>query len=433
MIFAYHDQTKHSYFSVREGSHRLDWSLQPTPYKRYERTLKRFAFDLEDDEDRFLYHIGGINAQKHYPEVSYYLRMNPAAGALYPNELYVQIRGVAGKPDGIYHYEAFSSALRLLYPLHEDEGLEALVGERRPIKGYLFLLSMVPWRSAWKYRLRAFRYCLLDGGHLLGAIEMAALLKPHATRICYKIDHERLNRHFGFEQQEYMLSAAVVGVPMREAAQPKVPVHPLPSADATDTFMPTPEIVAAYRESLKQQACKRQLRAPSFDFVPSRLQEAIFRRRSTRAFAPEAISKGQLHYLESILAQPILSDCDEEVSVYVIVNRVLQMPCGIRLHGAYLRYGDFSQQAGYLALEQYHLARDGALAFVMTSRGRHYQALYQKVGLIGQRLYLAATYLGLGCSGIGAYYDDEVCDFLGLDAQEEMVLYMMAIGRELEK
>ncbi len=433
MMFSYHDQTKHSYLSVRQGAHQLDWSMQPTPYKRYEKKLRRFAFDLEDAEDRFLYHIGGINAQKSYPGVTYYLRMNPAAGALYPNELYVQIRGVAGKQDGIYHYDVFSSALTLLYPLHEGEGLEALVGERYPIKGYLFLLSMVPWRSAWKYRLRAFRYCLLDGGHLLGAIEMAALLKPHATRMIYRIDHHALNRHFGFLQQEYMLSAAVVGVPMRKHGLPKLPSQPLPYADATDTFMPTPEIVTAYHESLQLQACKRQLHAPTFDFESLRLQEAIVRRRSTRAFAPEAISKGQLHYLESIIAQPILSDCDEEVAVYVIVNRVLQMPSGIRLWGNYLRYGDFSARVGYLALEQYHLARDGALALIMTSRGTNYQALYQKAGVIGQRLYIAATYLGLGCSGIGAYYDDEVCDFLGLDAKEEMVLYMMAIGRELEK
>jgi hypothetical protein len=39
---------------------------------------------------------------------------------------------------------------------------------------------------------------------------------------------------------------------------------------------------------------------------------------------------------------------------------------------------------------------------------------------------VAAQYMQIGCSGIGAYYDDEVNDFLGND---EMVLYALAIGK----
>ena len=125
-------------------------------------------------------------------------------------------------------------------------------------------------------------------------------------------------------------------------------------------------------------------------------------------------------------AQPVLSDCDEEVNVYVVVNRVLDMPLGLYKEGSYLKYGDFAQKAGYLSLEQYNLSTQGALAFFMTSSGKNYQALYQKAGIIGHRLYIAANYLGLGASGIGAYYDDEVNAFIEND---EMVLYAFAIGK----
>jgi hypothetical protein len=38
---------------------------------------------------------------------------------------------------------------------------------------------------------------------------------------------------------------------------------------------------------------------------------------------------------------------------------------------------------------------------------------------------LASNYLDIGCSGIGAYYDDEVCEFL---QEQTMVLYALAIG-----
>lgn len=62
----------------------------------------------------------------------------------------------------------------------------------------------------------------------------------------------------------------------------------------------------------------------------------------------------------------------------------------------------------------------------LTSKAQNYQPLYQKAGIIGQRLYIAANYLGIGCSGIGAYYDDEVNAFVG---NGEMVLYALAIGK----
>ena len=82
--------------------------------------------------------------------------------------------------------------------------------------------------------------------------------------------------------------------------------------------------------------------------------------------------------------------------------------------------------AGYLCLEQYNLAEFGAVTFFLTSSASNYQALYQKAGIIGHRLYIASNYLGIGCSGIGAYYDDEVNAFLEND---DMVLYALAIGK----
>ena len=47
-------------------------------------------------------------------------------------------------------------------------------------------------------------------------------------------------------------------------------------------------------------------------------------------------------------------------------------------------------------------------------------------GTVGQRLYLAAQVQGIGASGIGAYYDEEVREFL---ETEEKILYAFAIGR----
>lgn len=82
-MFWYHKKTKHSYSSVRSNPNQLSWENQPGTYKNYPDSYPQFKLDLDRKEDRFLYYIAGLSAKKTYPEVEYYLRINPSAGALY--------------------------------------------------------------------------------------------------------------------------------------------------------------------------------------------------------------------------------------------------------------------------------------------------------------------------------------------------------------
>ena len=126
----------------------------------------------------------------------------------------------------------------------------------------------------------------------------------------------------------------------------------------------------------------------------------------------------------SVLNQPISSDCDEEVDIYYVINRVEGCFLGLYKNGIQIKTGDYSSKAGYLCLEQ-DLGKSSAVTFFLTTKSKNYQEAYQKAGIIGHRLYLASNYLGIGCSGIGAYYDDEVCEFV---EDTTMVLYALAIG-----
>jgi len=402
----------------------LAWEDQPSTYKNYPESYKKCKLDLDNAEDDFLYHIAGLTAKKTYPGGEYSLRINPSAGALYPNELYFQVRGVEGVENGIYHYEVSSSSITLLQKIVDDEGLEPYMGYKTAMKGYLFLISAIYYRSSWKWN-RAFRYCLLDAGHLLGSIEASALLKPHAVQVIYTIDREKLNRMFGFEKQEWFLSGLVMAVPVK-GQEVKAIEFELPFVDGSRTFKQNTIIEEAYEESMLIEGCKKELSAPKFSYNDIKLKETIFSRRSQRGFKEGAITKGQFNYIMDAIHQPVLSDCNEEVTVYVVLNRVLDMPLGLYKNGEYLKYGDFGNHAGYLSLEQYSLSTQGAVAFFLTSKAKNYQALYQKAGIIGHRLYIASLYLGIGCSGIGAYYDDEVNRFVEND---EMVLYALAIGK----
>jgi SagB-type dehydrogenase family enzyme len=59
---------------------------------------------------------------------------------------------------------------------------------------------------------------------------------------------------------------------------------------------------------------------------------------------------------------------------------------------------------------------------------RGYRYVHFEAGAIGHRLYLAAEALGLGATGIGAFYDDEVHHYLNLTPEQGQVVYHFAIG-----
>jgi SagB-type dehydrogenase family enzyme len=60
-------------------------------------------------------------------------------------------------------------------------------------------------------------------------------------------------------------------------------------------------------------------------------------------------------------------------------------------------------------------------------RGTRY--IYLDAGHAGQNLYLAAAALGLGCCAIGAFFDDEINSLLGVDGENETIVYMASVGR----
>ena len=422
---SYHDRTKHSFESIRQNASYMDWNSQPSTYKVFSDGFKRIKLDERLKEHKFLYLIGGISAKKTYASGTYFLRTNPSAGALYPNELYFQARGVEGFEDGIYHFEVKSSSAVLLYRLDGD-GVERNLGLAKPIKGFLFLLSAVYFRSSWKYKDRAFRYCLLDGGHLLGQMEMSAYLKDFAVRHLYDFDKVALNAMFGFEDREFFLSASIVGVPMRDESIKALSLS-LPYVDATGSFFENKIVKEAYHDSLKLIEKKPSTKASKFSFRKDLFEETMLKRRSIREMSREGISKESFTFIMDVVNQSVMSDCDEVVEVYVVLNRVIDMPLGVYHRGEFIKHGDFARKAGYLCLEQYHLGENSALTIFLTSKSKNYQAMYQKSGILGNRLYLASNYLQIGCSGIGAYYDDEVAAFLELSS-EEMVLYGICVG-----
>jgi SagB-type dehydrogenase family enzyme len=97
--------------------------------------------------------------------------------------------------------------------------------------------------------------------------------------------------------------------------------------------------------------------------------------------------------------------------------------------------GSFTKMAAHICLDQAWLAQ-AAVHFLFFSNpdlldrtwgARGYRYAMLTAGRMGERLYLAATALYLGCCGIGAFYDLEVAELLGLNPNSRL-LYIVAVG-----
>ncbi|MEH2114498.1 SagB/ThcOx family dehydrogenase [Nostoc sp.] len=418
---AYHDATKHSYLSVQLDPNYVDASTQPSSFKVYPKFYRRVKLNLNNPVHAFISLTSAITLEKVYEDGPYKLRVNPSAGALYPTEVYVQVRGIEGIVNGIYHLEVENNCLTLIYELIDD-GLENYIIPGKSINGFIFLISCVYYRSSWKYQNRSIRYCFLDSGHHLGAVAASAYLYNRDIQLIFDFDKLRLNSDLGFENKEFITACAVSG----EIQDKKIRSLRLkvPFVSGTDYFESNQFIEDAYQATTLQKSRQQKLEYPQFDFERDKFSQTIWNRRSIRRFRKEAISQEDYLYVVQQLQQSIPTENYEKIEIYSVVHRVKGMTPGL-YKGTYLvKAGNFSEKTGYLCINQ-AIARDGAVTLFFVSDYLNYQTAMQIAGFLGQRLYLTSNYLGIQCSGIGAYYDDETQELLETNKD---VLYGMVIG-----
>ncbi|MCC5628226.1 SagB/ThcOx family dehydrogenase [Nostoc sphaeroides CHAB 2801] len=417
----YHDATKHSYLSVQLDPNYVDASTQPSAFKVYPKFYRRVKLNLNNPVHSFISLTSAITLEKVYKDGPYKLRVNPSAGALYPTEVYVQLRGIEGMVDGIYHLEVENNCLTLIYELIDD-GLENYIIPGKSINGFIFLISCVYYRSSWKYQNRSIRYCFLDSGHHLGAVAASAFLHNRDIQLIFDFDKLTLNSDLGFENKEFITACAVSG-----EIQDKKIRHlrlKVPFVSGTDYFESNQFIEDAYQATTLQKSRQQKLEYPQFDFDQDKFYQIVWDRRSIRRFRKEAISQEDYLYVVQQLQQSIPTENYEQIEIYSVVHRVEGMTPGL-YKGTYLiKAGNFSEKTGYLCINQ-AIAKDSAVTLFFVSDYLNYQTAMQIAGFLGHRLYLTSNYLGIQCSGIGAYYDDETQELLETNKD---VLYGMVIG-----
>jgi SagB-type dehydrogenase family enzyme len=103
-------------------------------------------------------------------------RAAPSAGAQYPIETYVAVSRVEGIEPGIYHYAVADHALARVRggTLGTDLVIAALGQEFLGQAPVVLVLSAIFQRVRWRYRERAYRYALLEAGHIGQNVYLAA-------------------------------------------------------------------------------------------------------------------------------------------------------------------------------------------------------------------------------------------------------------------
>jgi SagB-type dehydrogenase family enzyme len=502
-VHDYHERSKHHLNRYAPGPGRLDWATQPDPFRRFEGSpvvdLPLLEGELDARWDdlyrpdglaaesfglKTLSHLLqlslGLSAWKSYGGSRWALRCNPSSGNLHPTEGYLICPDLPGLAAGVYHYQP------------EQHRLERRAAAPLSWTGGVFVaLTGIHWREAWKYGMRAFRYCQHDCGHALAGLSYAAAaLGWPASRLGHWSDGQigavtGTDRDPDFAEAEREEPEAIVW--LGAASPPPAQALLEALADAAwsgqaNTLSPGhrawPDIdrvaTATRKPATEPPAPAAPLRVPPLAPVSREPASGLIRRRrSAQAFdGVSGIGAGAFfRILDALLpraGRPPWSTLDLAPSVHPVlfVHRVRGLDPGLyclprdaaelpSLKAEMNRDWQWAQVPGcpahvplyllapadvrdFAAAASCHqdIAADSAFSLAMLARFDDisedrpwlYRERFWEAGMLGQVLYLEAEAAGIQGTGIGCYFDDTVHEALGLETRRFQDIYHFTVG-----
>jgi len=488
----YHQRTKYDPQTLASKSRALDFSQQPVPFKDYKLgTAYDLVSYLEEGASNdplvsqwqrlssILHCSYGLTARVSYPGNPFYLRAAPSAGGLYSAEVYLISRGTPILPAGLYNYQVRSHSLVHYW---EDDVWSALQDACfwHPVLDSTQLaiaVTAVFFRSAWRYEDRAYRRIFLDTGHLLGNIELACTVNDYRPHLIGGFVDQGMNQLLYLDEEQ---EGTLVVVPLADLLDVQQNLPPVQTALASGVDTNYPKIPDGQLLQYLHQATtipatssstvvssSPQVDKYNFPFClkvstattpiswnqPDNLKQTFLKRRSTRRYTGEPLTLEELQALLDFTYQPqyyIDQGFDgspdyfdlSSIETFVAVSSVVGLEEGCYYYAPkaqelrQIRFKNFRRELHYLCLQQ-DLGRDAAVVIFHTADlqsavsrygERAYRYLHMDAGHLGQKLNLAATYLNLGVSGIGGFFDDYVNEVLGIPT-DEAVLYITTLGR----
>ncbi|HEY4931707.1 MAG TPA: SagB family peptide dehydrogenase [Terriglobales bacterium] len=412
----YHDGTKHSYWSIRNNPHVLDWANRPLPFKIYP-TIEPLPLPRDvpqtgvaalsaisesvpssstdsvptlQDLARILYFSAGITKQREHSGEQFYFRASACTGALYEIELYVVTGGLPGLDAGAYHFNPADVALRLLRK-GDSRGNLARATAMKPAVAQApvtIICTGTYWRNAWKYQARTYRHFGWDSGTLLANMLAVSAASGLAAEIVVGFVDGEVNRLLDLDtRREVSLCLVPIG---RTSESPlpfprEAPVLGLETVTLSKNEAEYPamfemhdassleseEEVAQWREKQPifpspamagEAVCLQPL--PHEEQPKDTIEQVILRRGSTRTFDKAAsITLAQLSTIIDCATRGLSADFLEPPGaqlndLYLIVHSVHALKAGAyffhreRNTLELLKEGAFRAEAYHLGLEQ---------------------------------------------------------------------------------
>ena len=512
-VIAYHQASKHHLDRYAPGPGGLDWANQPDPFRRFagaprvelplradslltsfesiRRGERPTTYPLERDALAILFELSlGLSAWKQHAGSRWALRCNPSSGNLHPTEGYLVCAELPGLTAGVHHYLSYDHVLEQ----RAAPGSASWGSELRG--GVVVALTGIHWREAWKYGLRAYRYCQHDCGHAIAAVAYAAAALGWRTRLLPGWGDDELAALLGLDRAEDFADAELESPEVALWVGPEPPPAELspstlarrlsftgranrlshsqvdwPGIEDVDraahrpSAIPSPAFQAPSRPPLAESGCQASAAT------------LIRQRRSAVAFdgATTLPAERWFGMLDALLPRPDVPPLaawpwSPRVHPLLFVHRIDGVPPGLyllarkvealaELRGAMqgewtwsrveqapehlplyrLTVGDARDAARVIACHQ-DIAADSCFAvgflteFAGPLQGAPwvYRELFWETGLLGQILYLEAEAVGLRATGIGCFFDDAVHRLLGLDGLGWQSLYHFTVGGPVE-
>jgi SagB-type dehydrogenase family enzyme len=483
----YHEITKHSYTSVRSSGYRLDWDNRPAPYKIYPTAgalalprelelsampaLAAIAAAAQSEGNgalgietltRILFCTGGLTRSRQVGGEDYHFRAAASAGALYPTEIYVAASEVEGLEPALYHFSPADLKLRGLRRGDWRAMLSRAAAGRHSIARAraAIILTSIFWRSAWKYRARAYRYCFWDAGTMIANLLAAAGAEQIGVEIVTAFEDPQIESLLGLDpDREGAVALIALGAGASELVEsPALELFPFESIALSQSEVSYEPIVKFHCESRLVTSAEVSEIADAtvtaaeprgdlirFDRLAADdamgLGETILRRGSTRQFAQAPIRGEELQAILATGREHPRADFPSLIDTYLIVNAVEGLAPGAYFHERIggglelVKAGEFRGEAGYLCLEQ-PLGMDCSVLLVYMADleralaalgNRGYRDAHLEAGILGGRAYLGAYTLGHGATGL-TFYDDDTAKFFEPHAAGKSPILMVAIG-----
>src|SRR6266478_3057982 len=458
---SYHNATKHSYTSVRNSQHFLDFNNQPLPFKIYPTlepsplpadvrqtgiaALSAISESVPPQTDsapdleavaQLLYLSAGITRHRKYPGGEIYFRAAACTGALYEVELYLVCGDPANLEAGLYHFAPAEFGLRRLRVgdyrtvLVEATAAEPAIAHA-PV---VIACTCIYWRNAWKYQARTYRHFGWDNGTLLAnLLAVATALGMPAKLICGFVDAD-VNRLLGVDpDREVAFSLVALGHFAALAQQlpsdlSAIHLESVPLSRNETIYPAMHEIHAASSlrsaeevETWRGNTPVNELPPPTKPIVPLHpysdaemprdpIEQVILRRGSARKFAQVPIGLPQLSTMFDRATRGVPADfLDPQGTqlndLYLIVNAVEGLDPGAYVYHRdghvleCLKTGNFRAQAGHLGLDQQLPAEAAADIFFLANL----QMILERFGNRGYRAVQLEAGILSGKLYLGAY------------------------------